>query len=88
MKGTIASRIELALKSGDAFTLQVVFCGKVKPVEFALYRVFDDGFDMAPFGDPGGGRAFYPLSGMQSILIDWAEKPEAPEATPEETPAE
>lgn len=80
MKGTIAGCLDRVIKSSNAFTLQVVFCGKVKPVEFALYHVFDDGLRMAPFGTDEEPK-LYPLTAIQSIEIDWIdEEPEGQSA--------
>lgn len=73
---SLASVLTNALRGPDAFTLQVVFTGKVKPVELTLYEVLADGIRAAPFfGDGNPPEQLYPFSGITSIAVSYNEAP-------------
>lgn len=69
----LAAVLTAALRGPDAFTLQVVFVGKVKPVELWLYEVLSDGVMAAPAYD--APVQAYPFSGMLSVSVDYCDAP-------------
>lgn len=89
---SIPGALNTRLRGADAFTLGVVFTGKVKPLEFALHEVLSDGLRLSPF-PAGQPIAFYPFTSMTSIEIVEAEAAPSPlsdlttDNRPEETQA-
>lgn len=77
----LAAVLTAALRGPDAFTLQVVFVGKVKPVELWLCEVLSDGIRACAGHD--APYALYPFSGMLSVSLDYnGVEPEADEEAP------
>ncbi|MGX7894970.1 hypothetical protein [Tsuneonella sp. HG222] len=73
MRQSISDVLAGYLRSGGAFHLQVVFTGKVKPLPFTLYDVFKDGLRMCALTEEGAATQVYPLTGIQSIFVEWLE---------------